>query len=84
MRIPINLESTKSQSPMKTAKMKTELKTTIVELINSSLVDQDTFLSSNLTSLKKLLIFLNIILNWQVRQDLNPQPPDLESDALAN
>jgi len=42
----------KSQSPMNTAKKNTELKTTTVELINSSLFDQDTFLSSNLISFK--------------------------------
>lgn len=62
---------------------KTDARTTTVELISSSLVDQETFLSSNLISFKKFLILLNIFF-WQVRQDLNPQPPDLESGALAN
>ena len=73
------------------SKMDSEI-TTVVELFNSSQDGQETFFISNVTSSKNFFIFLNIYISclfilsekgWkQVRQDLNPQPSDLESGAL--
>jgi hypothetical protein len=58
----IAFENIKSQMPIYAAKMATLIITTIVEPTNSFLVGHDTFLSSTVTSLKKLLILANIYL----------------------
>ena len=61
------------------------IKTTAVEPINSSRVDQVTFCISVRTSDKKFCIFLTIaFLISQARRDSNPQQAVLETAALAN
>ena len=52
----INLDNTKSHIPIKRANKNTEIKTTVVALINSSLVDQETFFSSVFTSVRNFFI----------------------------
>ena len=49
----MNLDRKKSHIPIKTAKINTVTTTTMVEPLSSSLVGQETFFNSTLTSFKK-------------------------------
>ena len=72
--------------PIKTAKTAEKANTTPVELTKSSRVGQLTLENSARTSLTKLVSLFHIPFPnaeaWQGRQDLNLQPPVLETGAL--
>ena len=61
--------------PTNADNMKTVTSTTVVELISSSLVDQDTFFSSDFTSLKNLTILFAIVFSAKVAGLEGVEPP---------
>ena len=61
------LDQIRSQNPIKTARIITDTITTIVELINSFLVDQETFFNSDCTSVKNFAnLFIKIFYSLRI------------------